>query len=135
MVILDLLQGGSMLGSYLNPHALQPAEVLTPQLLFDRFLSWNEYRKETLAWEKTENCDPDLWKGHLCCDGHFRYSHEYDDFMRYFCHLDMMTYADKGFDRDLLKGFIRRFNLKYDTNRVAKIFNMSAIEWFNHLQK
>jgi len=101
---------------------------LPPSCFFDRFLSWNEYRKEALAWEKTENCDPDLWKGHLCCDDHLRYSHEHDDFVRYFCHLDMMCYADKNFNNDLVKGFIRRFNLSYDLSRLAKFMHRSIQE-------
>ena len=97
-----------------NPFVLKPGEKLTPQELLDRFLLWDENRTETRAWEIKKDCDVDLWKGHLCCEDHFHYSHEHDDFLRYFVHLDAMSYGDVGFDNDLIKRFIIRFKLKYD---------------------
>lgn len=123
------------MGSYLNPHAIQPGEILTPQLLLDRFLAWNEYRIENHSWSKGETCDEELWKGRLCCEDHCRYQHQADDFFRYFCRLDMMTYADRDFTDDLIKGFIRRLKLKYDPARLAKCMGKTLEECFAFMMK
>lgn len=125
-----------MMGSYLNPHAIQPGEILTPQLLFERYLDWHNYKEYVVkAWSKGETCDEELWKGRLCCEDHFRYQHEADDFFRYFCHLDMMIYADRGFNNDLIKGFIRRLKLKYDPARLAKCMGKTLEECFAFMMK
>jgi len=122
-----------MQGSYLNPHALKPGEKLTPQELFDRFLSWNEYRSDNQSWSIQKTCDPDLHSGFLCCEVHFRFCHEMDDFYRYFYHVDPMSYGDQDFIKDTLKGFIRRQHITFDLARLAKNMFMTVDKCQNFL--
>lgn len=115
-----------MMGSYLNPHAIQPGEILSAQALFDRFLSWNEYRSDNHSWDIQETCNPDLFAAFLCCDDHFRLSHESDDFNRYFYHIDPMSYEDQDSVKYTLKGFIRRQHITFDLEKLAKNIFMTV---------
>jgi hypothetical protein len=128
-----------MLGSYLNPHAIQPGEKLTPQLLFERYLDWNDYKEHVAkAWKKGESCDEKLYSSYLCCDNHFRLQQEYGIFFHYFFHLDMVEFGENGFSIDSLVRMIDRFSLRIDEvnrDRLRKYWGINADLGFKHLDK
>lgn len=118
-----------MEGAYSNPHALKPGEVLTPQLLFDRYLDWYLYKDNVKANSPKVECKrSNLHLGNLCCVDHFNLSHEWDDFVRYFCHLDMLSYTDPYFSNEKVRIMIIKFDLVYDLNKVSKYIHKTPEE-------
>lgn len=119
---------------YKNKFALKPGEKLTPQKLFDRYVDWKIYSDSVHAKGRKSDCDNDLFDGHLCCKHHFQISHEYDDFFRYLCHLKMIDYSNTAISYDLIRSFIKSFDLNYDIAKLAKFMNMSWMELYEFMR-
>lgn len=111
-----------MQGQYINPHALQPGEILSPSLLFERYLDWHEYKERVArAWKKGQKCDYQLFTQHLCCQDHMRLQQEYDTFFRYFALLEMVEEGEHGFSLSEAVSVIKKYKMVLTDDLKGKL--------------
>ena len=111
----------------MNPFRIRPAERLNLEQLLNRYLDWALWNRSQSRGSSTTFCDLKLHNSHLCCQKHMDYSHESDDFIRYFRHLGLWKHA--GFSATSMKALMIQHEMKTDVSKVLCFWGMTTEEW------
>lgn len=93
-----------------NPYALTPGKLLTPQALFTQYLRWCKFAKDNKSSSVLPGCN-ELISSNLCCEHHYQYQAEHDQFFNYFFYLHMFPSPDNGFSINSMIKMMVDFNL------------------------